>query len=88
MEDAATAEISRAQLWQWRVHHAQLEDGGTLGDELYCRIRDDQIKQIEQETGGTTRVHDAALLLDSLVLDEQFTEFLTIPGYRQLVRTE
>jgi malate synthase len=84
MEDAATAEISRAQLWQWRVHNSRLQDGRVVDADLYREIRDQQIAEIEQETGGVTRVREAAELLDSLVLSDEFTTFLTIPGYAQL----
>jgi malate synthase len=84
MEDAATAEISRAQLWQWRVHHARLADGQTFDAELYMRIRAEQVREIERETGGASRVHDAARLLDSLVLSDDFPPFLTMPGYEHL----
>jgi malate synthase len=75
MEDAATAEISRAQLWQWRVH------GKGVDANAYRAICQQQIAEIERESGGTTRVRAAAALLDSLVLNDDFTPFLTIPGY-------
>jgi len=84
MEDAATAEISRAQLWQWRVHHARLADGSTFDEAMYREIRDQQVQQIEQENGAGSRVREAAELLDSLVLSDEFTTFLTIPGYTRL----
>lgn len=84
MEDAATAEISRAQLWQWRTHNVRLEDGGAVDEHLYRAIRDEQIAMIERETGGSTRLRDAAALLDTLVLSDEFISFLTIPGYAQL----
>ena len=84
MEDAATAEISRAQLWQWRVHRALLADGSTFDEDMYRAIRDQQVQQIEQENGKSTRVREAAELLDSLVLSDEFTTFLTIPGYARL----
>jgi malate synthase len=84
MEDAATAEIARAQLWQWRVHHARLDDGQTFDAEVYQRIRSEQVAAIEREASGESRVHDAARLLDSLVLSDDFTPFLTIPGYEHL----
>ncbi len=81
MEDAATAEISRAQLWQWRTHNAQLDDGSSFTGELYQQIRDEQFKIIEKEAGAATRLEDAATLLDTLVLSNDFIPFLTIPGY-------
>jgi malate synthase len=84
MEDAATAEISRAQIWQWRTHEVRLEDGRVFDADFYRHIRNQQIEKIEREPGVGMRVRDAAILLDALVLKDVFTEFLTIPGYRQL----
>jgi hypothetical protein len=51
---------------------------------MYREIRDQQILQIEQEDGAGTRVREAAELLDSLVLSDEFITFLTIPGYARL----
>ncbi|MDQ3696453.1 MAG: malate synthase A [Gemmatimonadota bacterium] len=93
MEDAATAEISRAQLWQWIRHEVSLVDasGSTPGSgvrmtrELYAELRERELANVESMPGmegGAYR--DAARLLDALVLDEKFTEFLTIPGYEYL----
>jgi hypothetical protein len=48
------------------------------------RIRAEQVREIERETGGASRVHDAARLLDSLVLSDDFPPFLTMPGYEHL----
>jgi len=84
MEDAATAEISRAQLWQWRVHGVQLADGEHMSEELYRRIRDQQLSALKAERGDDGRLDEAAELLDSLVLDDQFVPFLTLPGYDHL----
>lgn len=84
MEDAATAEISRAQLWQWRRHNARLEDGTPLTAQLYQEMRDEQVALITQEVGGESRLRAAATLLDTLVLSNEFMPFLTIPGYSLL----
>jgi malate synthase len=81
MEDVATAEISRAQLWQWRTHSARLEDGSSFTAELYQQLRDQQLKLIREEVGSESRLQEAADLLDSLVLANDFVPFLTIPGY-------
>jgi len=82
MEDAATAEISRAQLWQWLHHGARTAGGGQFTAERYERIRDEELAKL----GGreTQRYADAAEILDSLVLSESFTEFLTVPAYARL----
>jgi len=83
MEDAATAEISRSQLWQWRVHQVPLEDGEPMSAERYTKIRDEELGRL-QSSMPDFRWADAAALLDELVLSEAFTEFLTIPAYGRL----
>ncbi|HET6381415.1 MAG TPA: malate synthase A, partial [candidate division Zixibacteria bacterium] len=80
MEDAATAEISRSQLWQWRVHAAQLSDGRPMSAELYAAIRDEELARLQAAHPGL-RWPDAAALLDELVLSDEFVEFLTLPAY-------
>jgi malate synthase len=86
MEDAATAEISRSQLWQWRRHRVPLADGGAMTDELYAEIRDRELAALRADPDGpfTARLGEAVELLDSLVLSDHFTGFLTLPGYEQL----
>jgi malate synthase len=80
MEDAATAEISRSQLWQWRVHQAELDDGRPMTAQLYTAVRDDELGRL-QVGAPDYRWTDAASLLDELVLSEEFTDFLTLPAY-------
>jgi malate synthase len=80
MEDAATAEISRSQLWQWRVGGAQMEDGRFVTGGLYSAIRDEELLALGGPDGGNGHLADAAEILDGLVLDDAFTEFLTIPA--------
>ena len=84
MEDAATAEISRAQLWQWRRHGAKLADGTRMSAELYRSVRDAELSSLTAKADGDHRYADAARLLDELVEHEVFTEFLTLPGYEYL----
>jgi malate synthase len=88
MEDTATAEISRAQLWQWIRHAAPLAEGGSMDAERYRRVRDEELARLGGDGGGggASRYADAAALLDELVLGEEFAEFLTLPGYRYLMR--
>jgi malate synthase len=81
MEDAATAEISRSQLWQWRRHATHLEDGAPFTAERYRRIRDEELDRLGRDAG---RVAEAAGLLDDLVLADDFAEFLTLEAYRRL----
>ena len=80
MEDAATAEISRSQLWQWRVHRVTLEDGRPMSVDLYATVRAEELARL-QAAAPALRWTDAATLLDDLVLSDGFTEFLTVPAY-------
>jgi malate synthase len=86
MEDAATAEISRSQLWQWRVNGALLDDGRPLTAEHYTAIHDEELWRIGDGCGSGERVRlrEAADLLDRLVLDDGFAEFLTLDAYPML----
>jgi malate synthase len=79
MEDAATAEIARGQLWQWRRHGATLDDGRAVTAELYRALRDDELAKLRRFEGD--RFDDARALVDRLVLADEFEEFLTLPAY-------
>ena len=87
MEDAATAEISRSQVWQW-VHHAvTLAEGPTVTTELVRTVRDEELAKIRAATGNAYangRYDEAAALFDEVALSRDFTEFLTLPGYARL----
>ncbi|MFL5372282.1 MAG: malate synthase A [Myxococcales bacterium] len=80
MEDAATAEISRAQLWQWIKNKTKLDDGRTASGDLYRKVRDEELAKLGK--GG--RIAEAAEILDSLVLAPDFAEFLTTSAYQRL----
>jgi malate synthase len=86
MEDAATAEISRSQLWQWRVAGARLDDGSTLDAERYHRIHDEELWPLIDGCADVdrSRFRDAADLLDRLVLADEMPEFLTTGAYSLL----
>ena len=90
MEDAATAEISRSQLWQWIRHGAKLEDGKPVDAELYQTLRSEELDALRQEVGEEAwtagNYERAASLLDDLILQPEFTEFLTLPAYEALER--
>lgn len=79
MEDAATAEIARAQLWLWLKREAALDDGRKITADLYKKIRDSEMEQLRSL--GSPKLNDAAGLLDKLVLSDHFIEFLTLPAY-------
>ncbi|MCY2687429.1 malate synthase A [Salinimicrobium sp. TH3] len=88
MEDAATAEISRTQVWQWLKHEVVLEDGRKFNTELYIYLLNDEVEKILKEYGGTSNYNNryklAIELFDKLVLSEKFEEFLTLPAYQYL----
>lgn len=82
MEDAATAEISRAQLWQWIRTGALCADATPVTRGLYEKIRDEEVTALGG--AGDDRYGDAAALLDQMVLSDHFEEFLTLPAYEKL----
>ena len=83
MEDAATAEISRSQLWQWRTHAARLDDGRPMSAELYATVRDEELARLRPLAPDAPWAA-AAALLDELVLADSFPEFLTLVAYPRL----
>jgi malate synthase len=89
MEDAATAEISRAQLWQWIHHHAKLEDGRTVTFELCTKTIDEELAKFEKSVGEqqfrSGKYGQAAQLLRDLIGPPQFVEFLTLPAYEKVI---
>jgi malate synthase len=86
MEDAATAEISRAQIWQWLYHRAKLADGREVTPDLFRTICTDEMAKVRQAIGPTAydggRFGDATELFTDMSLALEFEEFLTIPAYR------
>ncbi len=85
MEDTATAEISRTQLWQWLQHGVHLEDGEAFTTELYRDIRTDEVNRLEPVLDdGDGWLTDAAELLDTLVLADQCGAFLTLEANKRL----
>ncbi len=83
MEDAATAEISRSQLWQWRTHGVRLDDGRPMSADLYTTVRDEELVKLRPLAPGAPWT-EAAALLDELVLSDEFIEFLTLIAYPRL----
>lgn len=88
MEDAATAEISRAQLWQWIHNQVEMEDGRRLNRDLYLLLAKEEFAKVKNELQSVTRdskrVNQAYEILNKLVLDEHFEDFLTIKAYAYL----
>ena len=81
MEDAATAEISRAQVWQWIRHGAKLDDGRAVDAALCHKVLDEELTTLRETTQGSGRYEDAAKLFSELIDAPTFPEFLTSPAY-------
>ncbi|MBA2432119.1 MAG: malate synthase A [Chthoniobacterales bacterium] len=89
MEDAATAEISRAQVWQWIRHpRGVLTDGRKVTSELFRSVLDEELAKIKTQAGeqrfGAGKFDIARELFDQITTDDEFVEFLTLPGYDKL----
>ncbi len=85
MEDAATAEISRTQIWQWRKTGTRLDSGELVDDDLINRIIDEQLDVWRAEVGDTFfaagHYIEAAELMRQMIFAEECPEFLTVPAY-------
>jgi malate synthase len=81
MEDAATAEISRSQVWQWINARVQLDTGETVTEELVRRVIDEEVAGI----GDLDRLDDARTLFEQVALAAEFPDFLTLPAYELIV---
>jgi malate synthase len=81
MEDAATAEISRSQIWQWVKH-------GKFTREQVLEVLDEETSKIHDEVGDETwekgRPDETREIFESVSLSDDFPEFLTIPAYKYL----
>jgi len=86
MEDAATAEISRTQVWQWIKYNAKLSDGTTVTKELVERMLDDEMAKLRSALGGDVydsgRFPEAIALFRDLATADQLEAFLTLPAYK------
>jgi malate synthase len=90
MEDAATAEISRAQLWQWIHHGAHLKDGRKI-DYAFCDAMIQEELEKAKQIGNPARMaayEKSAQLMRDMIRSPQFVEFLTIPAYGRLLQEE
>ena len=92
MEDAATAEISRTQVWQWLRHGARLDDGRVVDRAMFDTVREEVMVGIRGELGGdayaASRFDDAAALFDEMSTSEEFSEFLTLPAYDMIMTVQ
>ncbi len=88
MEDAATAEISRTQVWQWLHKEVHLEDGRVFTMEMYDTLKSEEIdniiKLVGEDAFNSGRFELAIRLFDDLVLSKDYVEFLTLPAYQYI----
>ena len=88
MEDAATAEISRSQVWQWLQHGVTLEDGRKVTPALFDQLFEEEMESIREEVGAarfdTGHFQTAGDLFREMIRKPTFTEFLTLPAYEYL----
>jgi malate synthase len=80
MEDAATAEISRAQLWQWLHFEAPLDDGRSFTRELFDALFEEEVGLLQE----VPNIADASDLFREMIVADEFVEFLTLPAYELL----
>ena len=94
MEDAATAEIARGQVWQWIRHEATLDDGRTITPDLVRELATSELDRIRSEIGDDDwfekegRPDLSRSLFERVALSDDFIEFLTLPAYEELQRLE
>jgi malate synthase len=87
MEDAATAEISRSQTWQWIHNDVALDDGTLVTRDLVERLIDEELSKIRAQAGtefDAAQYGQAVALFTEVALADQFAEFLTIPAYERM----
>jgi malate synthase len=88
MEDAATAEISRTQVWQWLKNQSQLADGRKITLDLYKQLLTEELDKIKTYVGENAyangRFHEAVTIFNNLVKDDAYIEFLTLPAYNYI----
>ena len=86
MEDAATAEISRAQLWQWVHHHAVMDDGLPVTEAMVEAVIKDELAMTKPKVDAArfAAYEQAAKLMRELIANKTFTTFLTLPAYEKV----
>ena len=88
MEDAATAEISRSQIWQWIHHGVELDNGETVTADLVRRVLDEETARIRASVGDEIwqagRPDDTREIFELVALSPELIEFLTLPAYEYL----
>jgi malate synthase len=89
MEDAATAEISRTQVWQWVHHGATLDDGRTVDTAMFKSVLAEEMAKIKDVVGDERfsggQFAAAAELFDDLIAADALEDFLTVPAYEKVL---
>jgi len=83
MEDAATAEISRSQIWQWVHNQATLEDGTVITNALVREVLDEELAKIQAAGGSGGHDEEARDIFEQVALADEFADFLTLPAYEK-----
>ncbi len=86
MEDAATAEIARSQLWQWVHHGASVEGGAVIDASLVRRLAEEEVSKLNVKTPEAASIAKASEIVLGLVENPEFIEFLTLPAYEALTK--
>jgi malate synthase len=84
MEDAATAEISRSQIWQWIHNGVKLPSGEPITAELVGRLEDEELAAIRSRAGSSGRYEEARRLFEQVALSDDFPDFLTTVAYESI----
>ena len=88
MEDAATAEISRTQVWLWLCKNIQLEDKRIFNQEMYQQLKKEELEKIKNLVGESNFINGkfklAVELFDELVVSKDYKEFLTLSAYNYI----
>ena len=86
MEDAATAEISRAQIWQWIKHSSKTIDGKKITKDYFKLLVSEELKNIKNTFGEDSynkrKFNEASEIFISMSTSDNFEEFLTLPAYK------
>jgi len=85
MEDAATAEISRSQVWQWiRSPKGKLEDGRDIDVDLFHTVLGEELAKVQEQFGAAGHYEEGAKLFGEITASEDFVDFLTLPAYERI----
>jgi malate synthase len=81
MEDAATAEISRSQIWQWVHNDVTFDDGRSITADLVREVLEHEVTRVREDVGDSSTLAQAHTLFADVALSDEFVDFLTVPAY-------